>query len=151
MQKILAASLSTFHKRFPTCDSVTTIRSVFLFITDIWCRLFLQCILIFSVFLLCFFKCHYASSLDQSNSPFRERWKLMKRVWLLLSPTQYLHFILALHPECFYLKHDTFLIITLFHLATSKLSTILIIPSAYVSVLLVLCSRTSDPSGWDKN
>lgn len=94
--------------------------------------LFLECILTFSTFLLCCLKCQYAIS-KVSQTIFCEGQKLMKRVLMYVSyVTPSTHFSLMLYSECLYLKHAIFSTLNLFHPATSKLSTTVVIPSIYV-------------------
>jgi len=76
----------------------------------------------------------------------------MKAVLMYVSyATPSTHFSLMLYSECLYVKHATFPILNLFHLATSKLSTTVVIPSIYVSVHLILYNKTSNSISWNKN
>ena len=113
--------------------------------------LFLECILTFSTFVLCCLKCQYAISPSQSNYFLWEAEAHEKGFDVCLLCNTFNSFQPYADSKCLYLKHAIFPILNLFHPATSKLSTTVVIPSIYVWVHLILYNKTSNSIGWNKN
>lgn len=149
IHKTLHVSLSIFLKRFSICDSVTTVLSSFFFLSQM--VLFLECILTFSTFVLCCLKCQYTIRPSQSNYFPWEAEAREKGLDVCVLCNTFNSFQPYADSECLYLKHAIFPILNLFHPATSKLSTTVVIPSIYVWVHLILYNKTSNSIGWNKN